>query len=71
MASIRDPDPKDLSAITDELKEFARPADEGDPRWKLMRTVVERVPFVWLSKFLIRFPNTCLPSGSSIAAAPR
>ena len=57
VASIREPETKDLPAITDELREFARPADEGDPRWKLMRTVVERVPFVWLSKCLIRLPK--------------
>ena len=57
VATIRDADTKPLPAIADELKFFARPPEVGDPRWKLMQTVVERVPFVWLSKFLIRFPK--------------
>jgi pyruvate/2-oxoglutarate dehydrogenase complex dihydrolipoamide acyltransferase (E2) component len=58
VASIREPDRKSLSEITEELRSFSGSSpNESDPRWTLMRSVVERVPFVWLSRFLIRFPK--------------
>ena len=58
VASIRQADRKSLSEITDELKSFTvSSSDAGDPRWKLMRLVVERIPFTWLSRFIIKFPK--------------
>lgn len=57
VATIRNADKKSLSEITSELKFFTISSEAADARWKLMKTLVEKIPFVWLSKLIIQMPR--------------
>lgn len=57
VATVRDADKKSLTEIAAELKFFAGASSETDERWKAMQMVVEKIPFLWLSKLLISFPK--------------
>lgn len=61
VGTIRDAHRKNYQEITDELKFFTLSTEAGDPRWKLMQMMVEKIPFLWLSKFLMTLPKY-LPS---------
>lgn len=57
VATVRDADKKSLTEIAAELKFFAGASSETDERWKAMQMVVEKIPFLWLSKLLISLPK--------------
>ena len=76
VATVRDADKKSLTEIAAELKFFAGASSETDERWKAMQMVVEKIPFLWLSKLLISLPKY-LPSlwvkhrgGAAVVSSP-
>jgi pyruvate/2-oxoglutarate dehydrogenase complex dihydrolipoamide acyltransferase (E2) component len=57
VATVRNAERKTLLEITKELQFFTMSSEDGDKRWKQMKMIVEKIPFVWLAKFIIKLPK--------------